>query len=233
MDFGNGKNSGPEIQNPEDNEKEFFFQLNVSDRAGNDAGWSPSHKVTMDFNNPNLTLIASESGKPFTQGVPIKKLTVNTTANDSVSGIGPYTVTIHVFGEEERIHTQKCIGKESCNLTVEVNGAPRVEYFARVEDQAGNVNQTPTHIYTLKPVANFVAHSATITTGTSHFAIIELRNINTSPMNLSILLEGYPLAGFTGSSGDFESYEILKKSRLLNTSPVQPLGTAQVAQALC
>ncbi len=224
LQFGSGSYNDP--SNLTDNQT-YVFNLSAEDKLGYPIE-QIGQNTTIDTTPPTLVLKAyDQNWNPIiaSQG-EVRELTVNTTATDAISGIVEHFIFIEVTKEKVLVYTQTCPESNNCDLTVDVEDADQVLYYAQAIDSAGNVMDSHSHFLSPHPLANFVTHDARISMGSSFIAEVQVRNTESQKANVTLILEDYALAGFIGGSGDFASYDIHTGGRTLKVEGLSPMGTA-------
>lgn len=231
MTFGDGvtpgENANEHLDMTQDNVT-YFFRARAIDSVGNVGPWDgpPYENTTIDTIFPLLDLDAVDQNGVFPgQGGAVTSITVSTIAFDSISPLALHFIFIEVTKETISVFTQDCNGDSSCELVQDVEGASQVIFYAQVTDGAGNLNETFRFVFSPHPLANFVTHFVTLTLGKTIDAEVQVRNMETIPINLSLQLTRYEPAGFTVGVGNFDAYNISADGRSVDITNLQAGGT--------
>lgn len=221
--FGDGVGEGDPLTS---DGQLYQFRVNASDNVGNEGPLSATQTLIIDTLSPSINLSASDQdGNPFSEGSKISSIHINTSADDNISGINYHFIFIMVTKEGVNQYSNDCTGLPTCELTQSVEGADSVEFYAHVIDYAGNINETQHFIFSPHPLANFVTHDVVFPTGSTFSLDVQVRNMNSTPINLTLEISDYLLAGFTVGSGNFQSYTLSSDARMVNITELQPGGS--------
>jgi len=213
----------------------FWFQARAWDKAGWASGWTEAN-TRIDTVPPIVTSlkVTDKDGYPVneTNFADVSKITIDSTASDSLSGIGSHTIWLQWTKEGIYMESFQCGEQEQCSTgEIEVGEADEIIYWVEAVDKAGNKHITEAHTLSGHPLANFVYHDILLTTGTTYVLDVQLRNLN--PVTLSkvdVVLSSYGPAGFIGGSGDFTDISITGDGSSATVSNLQSggRGTLQV-----
>jgi len=197
---------------------EFHFRVRGIDNAGNIGPWTlPPERVVIDTISPAATLVAYNQTYDIITGNSLANVTdvhIASNVSDEGSGIDQHTIIVESSEEGLLTHEEfNCPSSEYCQANISVGEKFEITYWTVVTDIAANEFETEHYILSLHPLANFVTHDVFIILGTKSVIDVQIRNLNTTTVNLNLSLEEYPLAGFIDGTGDFSDMVIYDNGR--------------------
>lgn len=194
----------------------LFFQMAGIDGAKNHGPYSAVKGVSIDTQPPLANVTAYDQNNMIISTgslAGVTDLNIASEGEDRDSGIQSHTVVVEFTDEGFLGHQEySCAaGGESsyCEANITVGNKIEISFWAVVTDLAGNTNVTEATTLATHPLANFVTHDIFLTLGTKTLVDVQVRNLNSSPIDLNLSLSGYSLAGFVDGSGDFASEDLV------------------------
>ncbi len=196
------------------------FRVRANDSVSNYQGWpadgDPQRTTgtTVDTSVPELRLRAvDQNGAALSEvagGSGVTQVTIIANATDAGSGVASNFIEYWTTqGGIQSYATRECGSAASgawsnCSVSVSFASGTQLKYRATATDLGGARNQSSLRFVVTHLLANFVQHDVFLTLGSSFLAELQVRNLLSAPVNVSVNLSGYEMAGFQDSgTGNF------------------------------